>query len=520
MPRRNQPSDCDPRELSSPLGRYRLHQAISVGTIASVHVGFFEGPEQFRNTVAIKRLLPGVAHEPAELAQLAYEACVGALIHHPNVVSVLDLGKTDNGPFVVTEYVLGETIAGLIRTCGRFPIPIAVAIVGDALRGLHAAHTAKDAAGEPLDIVHRNVCPDNILVGVDGVARLIDFGASVSSLDSMTIPNGQHETRRAGVISPEHLMGWPVDGRADVFATAVVLWELVAGSRPFRTHGAYQAFLTRPTRRMPPASAFNVEVVPALEAVMERALAWSPRHRFESAVEFAEALEKVVAPSSRAEVGEFVNRAAETRLAVQRKLLGAIDAPYGRISALPSKAKRAEPVAVASSPPKRMLPTPSRTRRHSRLGELRAVIAGPLAPTRRAFVPWSQVVLSFERWAARGKILVLHQGSTILASLSLLCLLLAAARASFVRRPAPAPEMAVAAAAAPAPYNDQCPPVASPPPTTEPTQVAARPAAASSAPEPIPASVRRPAPAAERGSCDPPFTIDSAGIRRLKIDCM
>src|SRR5258708_38746591 len=103
---RNPPSD----ELSSPLGHYRIYQPMSVGMISAVHVGVFEGAEQFRKTVAIKRLLTGIVHEPAAVAELTYEACVGAMIHHPNVVSVLDLGKADNGPFVVAEYVLGETI--------------------------------------------------------------------------------------------------------------------------------------------------------------------------------------------------------------------------------------------------------------------------------------------------------------------------------------------------------------------------------------------------------------------------
>src|SRR6266851_1806734 len=172
-------------ELSSPLGRYGIHQAIAVGEVTSVHIGLLEGAEGFRKTVAIKRLIAGLVHEQAALAELTYEACVGALIHHPNVVSVIDLGQVENGPFLVMEYVLGETVGGLLRASGRCPVPIAVAIVADALRGLHAAHIAEDAAGGPLEIVHRNVCPENILVGVDGMARVIDFGASVSALDSM-----------------------------------------------------------------------------------------------------------------------------------------------------------------------------------------------------------------------------------------------------------------------------------------------------------------------------------------------
>src|SRR5689334_1821171 len=405
-----------PRELSSPLGRYSIHQAIAVGEVASVHIGLVEGAEGFRKTVAIKRLIAGLEHEQAALAELTYEACVGALIHHPNVVSVLDLGQVENGPFLVMEYVLGDTVAGLLRTSGKCPVPVAVAIVADVLRGLHAAHIAEDAAGAPLDIVHRNVTPENILVGVDGMARVIDFGSSVSALDSMTIPNRQRWTRRATATSPEHLMGWPVDGRADIFAAAVVLWELVAGMRPFRNHGAHQAFLSRPTRNIPPASAFNMEVSPEFEAVMERALSWSPRRRYESAVQFAEELEAAVAPSTRAEVAAFVETRAATRLAVQRKLLNAMDAPYGRISAPPPPARRSDP----SVPPvlrdgPSLPPTAKRgSRLASRFAELQANLTGAL---RRGFKAKRPRAAAKGRGFARAKEAAAQHASTVLASL-------------------------------------------------------------------------------------------------------
>src|SRR5258706_6009919 len=119
---RNPPSAdrvSPPDELSSPLGRYRIYQPLSVGTITSVHIGLFEGAEQFRKTVAIKRLLAGIVHEPCAVAELTYEACVGAMIHHPNVVSVLDLAKADNRPVVVTEYGLGATIGRPLPSCRR-----------------------------------------------------------------------------------------------------------------------------------------------------------------------------------------------------------------------------------------------------------------------------------------------------------------------------------------------------------------------------------------------------------------
>jgi len=551
---------AEPGDLSSPRGRYTIHQPVAVGEITSVHMGLWEGAKGFRKTVAIKRLIAGLVHEPAALAELAYEACVGAVVHHPNVVSVIDLGQLENGPFLVMEYVLGETVAGLLRASGRCPVAIAVAIVADTLRGLHAAHVAEDPAGAPLEIVHRNVSPENILVGVDGLARVIDFGSSVSALDSMTIPNRQRWTRRANITSPEQLMGWPVDGQADVFAAAVVLWELVAGVRPFRNQGAQQAFLNRPTRKIPPASAFNMEVSPEFDAVMEQALSWSPRRRFESAAEFAEALEAAVAPSSRAEVMAFVESMAATKLAVQRKLLDAMGAPYGRISPpVPSPRRtgleHAAPFTrekpIASSLP---LPTKSFAVRFS---ELQVAIADAMGRAPWSSAPRSRIAAFLSRRAVRSKRAMMQHGSTVLASLSLLCLLLAATRGSIgARERAHATGSPNEAAALPVAIlhpEEECPPVvaaqrfdddsarlssAAARPAVPPA--AARPASPLAPPRTVPApertpgaiddrdrSSRRPpprrnapSPVGDRASCDPPFFIDQSGIRRIKSNCL
>jgi hypothetical protein len=546
-------------DLSSPLGRYVIHQAVAVGEITSVHIGLLEGAKGFRKPVAIKRLIAGLVHEPAALAELAYEACVGAVVHHPNVVSAIDLGQLENGPFLVMEYVLGETVAGLLGASGRCPVAIAVAIVADTLRGLHAAHVAEDPAGAPLEIVHRNVSPENILVGVDGLARVIDFGSSVSALDSMTIPNRQRWTRRAGITSPEQLMGWPVDGQADVFAAAVVLWELVAGVRPFRNQGAQQAFVNRPTRKIPPASAFNMEVSPEFDAVMEQALSWSPRRRFESAAEFAEALETAVTPSSRAEVMAFVESMAATKLAVERKLLGAMGAPYGRFST-PAPAPRqieldrAAPFAhekpIASS---LLSPTKSFAVRFT---ELQVAIAGAMGRAPWGGAPRPRIAAFLSRQAARSKRAMMQHGSTVLASLSLVCLLLAATRGSIGDRErahaAGLPREAAALPLANLHLDEVCPPVVAAQKVDDlpakATPAAARPVAPPAAGQPasplaptrtVPTpqrapgaiddrdrSTRRPpprrtrSPAGDRATCEPPFIIDESGIRRIKSNCL
>jgi serine/threonine protein kinase len=489
-----------PSELSSPRGRYSAHQAIAVGEFSSVHLGVFLGKEGFRHTVAVKRLLPDKANEPAAVAGLIYEACIVAQIHHPNVASVLDLGETKDGPFVVMEYVLGDTVAGLLKAGGRCPVPIAVAIVTDALRGLHAAHVAHDFGGEALEIVHRNICPENILVGVDGAAHVIDFGSALSALDSSTLPTmARRWPQRDEFTSPEQLMAWPVDARADLFAVAVVLWELIVGTRPFRNHGARQAFLRRPTRTMPPASAFNVEVSAELEAVIERALNWSPRRRFETAEQFAEELEAAVSPATRAEVAAYVEEVALAKVAIERAWLSAIQAPYGRINT---------PSAPRRTLESERTPRVPRRKPYLQVASMSRRATAQAARLRRMWWVW--------RW----RLPISRYGSGVLAGLTLACLLFAARAHRLSRQPAQPPEpMATPALPPPVSHRIAMPPRA-PAPASVPIE---QPSFATDQRDPFRPKASIPKSTAlsnaDPTACGPPFTVDDSGVRRINPSC-
>src|SRR5262249_3155599 len=143
--------------------------------------------------------------------------------------------------YLVMEYVLGETLAGLVKSGARCSIPIAVAILSDALRGLDASHAARGAAGESLRVVHRNVCPENLLVGVDGVTRVLDFGSALSTTGARTFL--REVPPNVGYAAPEQLMQQPVDRRADVFSAGVVLWEALTGKRLLRSAESRYALL-------------------------------------------------------------------------------------------------------------------------------------------------------------------------------------------------------------------------------------------------------------------------------------
>jgi serine/threonine-protein kinase len=167
------------------VGRYTIYGEIASGGMATVHLGRVQGHGNFARTVAIKRLHPQYAADPDFVAMFLDEAWLAARINHPNVVQTLDVVSEEGELFLVMDFVHGESLSRIWREVrdagGSAPLPITASIVCGALYGLHAAHEAKDEAGKPLNIVHRDVSPPNIIVGVDGVARVLDFGVAKAS---------------------------------------------------------------------------------------------------------------------------------------------------------------------------------------------------------------------------------------------------------------------------------------------------------------------------------------------------
>ena len=164
------------------------------------------------------------------------EARLAARIHHPNVVSTLDVGEGEQ-LYLVMEYIEGDRISGLIKAAARkgerVPVPVTLRIMIDVLSGLHAAHELRDHQGHPLNIVHRDVSPQNILVGVDGVTRITDFGIAKAEARLTVTREGQVKGKMS-YMAPEQLSSTNVNRRADVYAAGVVLWEALTGRRLFR----------------------------------------------------------------------------------------------------------------------------------------------------------------------------------------------------------------------------------------------------------------------------------------------
>jgi len=324
---------------SAPLtvGRYAVYGAIGSGGMATVHFGRLTGVVGFARAVAIKRMHAAFARDPEFVAMFIDEARLAARIRHANVVETIDVVAIDQELMLVMDYVPGESLARLVAAGAqrgeRVPERIALAILCDVLHGLHAAHEARDERGLALGIVHRDVSPHNVLVGVDGTARVHDFGTAKAAGRIQNTRDGQIKGKLA-YMAPEQLRGH-ADARTDVYAAGVVVWELLTGERLIKANTKEAMLIEILTREVPALWKTAPHVSPALDEIATRALSREPASRFASAREMAIALESA-APIARArEVGDWVQHLAHDSLERRARLLASIEnaAVLGRDSA-------------------------------------------------------------------------------------------------------------------------------------------------------------------------------------------
>ncbi len=295
--------------------------------MATVHLGRLIGPVGFSRTVAIKRLHPQFAKDPEFVSMFLDEARLAARIQHPNVVPTLDVVATGGELFLVMEYVRGESLGQLVRCAAergeRVPARIAAAMISGALQGLHAAHESKDEGGSMLGLVHRDISPQNVLVGVDGTARVLDFGVAKAE-------NKMHATRDGQLkgkilyMSPEQLEDNDIDRTTDIYAMGLVLFEVLCGERMFSgsKDGKAIAKIMRNEVRVPS------EVVPALQpfdAVVRKATSLATTDRYATAREMASAVERVGGVASPAEVADWVESYAGERINARTRRVAEIE---------------------------------------------------------------------------------------------------------------------------------------------------------------------------------------------------
>ena len=309
------------------IGRYALFDELAAGGMATVHLGRLLGPVGFGRTVAVKRLHAHYLRDQEFITMFMDEARIVARIRHPNVVPMVDVVQGDQGLFLVMEYVHGESLSRLMRTARQAKEPISprivAAIMCGVLLGLHSAHDTKGPDGQLLNVVHRDVSPQNVIVGADGAARVLDFGIAKAAGRAQVTREGQIKGKLA-YMAPEQIRG-QVDRRTDVFAAAVVLWELLAGRRLHEGSKDVDIVTRVVQGNFSPPSAFAPHIDPGLDAIVLRGLETDPKKRYQSARELALELERKVGLASPSEVTEWVERLARDVLQARGNLVSAME---------------------------------------------------------------------------------------------------------------------------------------------------------------------------------------------------
>jgi eukaryotic-like serine/threonine-protein kinase len=309
------------------LGRYALYDEIAAGGMATVHIGRLLGPVGFSRTVAIKRLHAQFAKDPDFVSMFLDEARLAARVRHPNVIGTLDIVSLAGELFLVMEYVPGESLARLWRTmrdAGRsIPVPIVAAIFVGVLEGLHAAHEATNDRGEPLGVVHRDISPHNILVGTDGIARVLDFGVAKAFGRLQTTREGQLKGK-ISYMAPEQVQGI-VDRTTDVYAASVALWESLVGKRLFFAENEARTLANVLYPKVEAPSHLAQGIPPELDEVVLRGLHPDPSRRYSTAREMARALQLAVSPAPAFAVGEWVEATAGATLATRASRVASVE---------------------------------------------------------------------------------------------------------------------------------------------------------------------------------------------------
>ncbi len=285
------------------IGRYRIIGELGQGGMGAIYLGRADGLGGFERLVAIKMIHRHLSGERQFIDMFLDEARIAASIRHPHVVSVFDVGEEDGRYYIAMDYVSGDPFSVLLdRTWGRgVPLPAhAMAyVVAVACEGLHAAHELEDpATGASLGVVHRDICPQNILVGYDGIVRLMDFGVAKAAGQLALTNPGVHKGK-VPYMSPEQVKGREIDRRSDVFAMGVVLWEATVGRRLFKDENDLRSAARVLRGRVPEPSSIIDGYPAALEKIVMQALDPKPERRFQTARALGDALQSCLAPYGR-----------------------------------------------------------------------------------------------------------------------------------------------------------------------------------------------------------------------------
>ncbi|MEP7122408.1 MAG: serine/threonine-protein kinase [Byssovorax sp.] len=316
------------------FGKYRLIAELGHGGMAEVFLAIASGPAGFNKLVVLKQIRDQLADDPEFLAMFLDEARLAARLNHPNVVQTNEVGEDGRRYFIAMEYLEGQPLNRIVQRLakdGRLALPMHVRILIDALAGLHYAHELADFDGTSLQVVHRDATPHNIFVTYAGQVKVVDFGIAKAL--------GSSSETRAGVLkgkvsymAPEQALGERVDRRADVFAVGIMLWEALAGRRPFKGHNDVVILQKLVAGEIPSPGTVRDDIPELLEAICMKALAHDREERYATAEDMQRALEAALEKlGERPQLRDVGDLVAKTFADERLRIRGVIEAQMANI---------------------------------------------------------------------------------------------------------------------------------------------------------------------------------------------
>jgi serine/threonine-protein kinase len=341
-----------PAHRETLLGRYRTIATIGQGGMARVYLTVSQGAGGFNKLFVVKELRTELLEDRAFVDMFLDEARLAAQLSHPNIVQTYEVGSENGRHFIAMEYLEGNPLHEVIaRDRAKIPLGIHLRILVEVLAALHAAHEAIDYAGQPLNVVHRDVSPQNVFVCYDGRVKLLDFGIA-KAIGTSAMTEAGTLKGKIGYLAPEQALGTKIDRRADLFAVGVLLWEALSRQRFTRSEPEVVVLQKRVNGTYTKIEDVAPDAPPSLIAICNRAMASEPKERYATALEFEEALTEWLSTSSKRcgtrEIGAYVSGLFSEEKAKMRSLVEACISEASSVSAPNLAQIRGAPVSSAT----------------------------------------------------------------------------------------------------------------------------------------------------------------------------
>jgi serine/threonine-protein kinase len=402
--------------LPRPFGKYTLLSRIATGGMANVFLALQRGEFGLEKLVVVKCLLPALVEESRFIEMFLDEARIAATLTHPNIVQIFDAGEVEGTYFIAMEYVEGQDLRRLSRVRRErgepaLPLDHAIYIVTQALSGLDYAHKKSDFSGSPLDLVHRDISPQNLLLAFSGNVKVVDFGVAKSAMHLSEQSSAGQLKGKIAYMSPEQARGMPVDARTDLFALTIVLYELTTGVRLFRGSSDVETLQRVYSAEYASPRSVRPAYPEVLEAIVARGLCKDRRQRYQTArqmqVDLMRFAESAALNLSEARFADWLKSELSDIYKQQKQLMTQVRELATRAGERPSQPSR----APASRPPRALrYPGATDTQDENAVSSTPATLRG----SAHTVAPYN-VRRSRRRWLVSAALLAIVAGVVVIA---------------------------------------------------------------------------------------------------------